>query len=461
MPSGESAPRLWIDVTTLVGWRGNPTGIVRVASELVRHWLTDLPAARLCAFDKHGGFRAVTPDELLRPAAPRSWRPWRIPRRDLDVVQRNARVRWYWIELRKLRWHLLKVFVSLYWLTRGAALFFIRRMPRVLAWPRSAGGSPRVIKSPFAPGDVVLVACAGWEPPEAKEDLFALHGTLGLRLAHIVYDITPVRHPQWCPPGFVGAFSEWLPGALRHSALVLTISEYSRRDLTAYAEEQGIEPPPMDVIRLGDEPGTDTSEEAAPGVAEGPFALFVSGVAPHKNHQLLVHVWRRLLERHGPDRVPALVLVGAAGFRGSELLLELHADRRLRGKVIHLAKANDRQLRWLYRRCLFTLYPSHYEGWGLPVAESLVHGKPCICSNAASLPEVGGGFADYHDPLDAPGCVRLVEQALFEPGWLQARAGRIGRDYRVTTWKDCAAQVARLLAERLGVKDAPRRRDAA
>jgi glycosyltransferase involved in cell wall biosynthesis len=119
--------------------------------------------------------------------------------------------------------------------------------------------------------------------------------------------------------------------------------------------------------------------------------------------------------------------------------------------VVHLARANDRQLRWLYRRCLFTLYPSHYEGWGLPVAEGMALGKFCICSGAASLPEVGGALAEYHDPLDGPGCLRLVEKALLEPGWLASREERVRREYRTTSWRDCASQSFDILVSHLGL----------
>ena len=119
---------------------------------------------------------------------------------------------------------------------------------------------------------------------------------------------------------------------------------------------------------------------------------------------------------------------------------------------MHLPKVNDRELRWLYRRCLFTLYPSHYEGWGLPVAESLIYGKHCICSNASSLPEVGGGLVDYHDPLDALGCQALIERTLFEPGWLSEREARIRREYRTTSWKDSHRQTMQILDRRLGLR---------
>jgi len=84
--------------------------------------------------------------------------------------------------------------------------------------------------------------------------------------------------------------------------------------------EREIVTPPVEVIRLGDEPGADQSEEAPELLADGrPFVLFVSSVSAHKNHQMLLHVWRRLAERHG-DALPTLALVGGTSYRGADLL---------------------------------------------------------------------------------------------------------------------------------------------
>src|SRR5262249_3341185 len=97
--------------------------------------------------------------------------------------------------------------------------------------------------------------------------------------------------------------------------------------------------------------------------------------------------------------------------------------------------------RWLYGRCLLSVYPSHYEGWGLPVAEALAHGKYCVASATSSLPEVGGGLADYADPLDLPAWQGLLERALFDPAFLAAREARGRAGFRPTAWADGARQI--------------------
>jgi glycosyltransferase involved in cell wall biosynthesis len=429
---------LWVDVTTLLGARGNATGIVRVVSQLARHWLADAAPVALCAFDRRSrAFRAVEPAELVRPRPVARGSP--APPAHLDAPSRMPGP--WEDEWSEAAWHLRQAAGGLRRVARSAAGAVARRALRLTS-PLMRKAAP----PPFAPGDAVFLPGAAWEQMEGPETLFALRKALGLHVIYLVYDLTPHRHPQWNQPRLTHAFESWLPKAIRCSTLLLTISEHSRQDLLAHGRENDLPMPPVEAIRLGDEPGEDDGEEAPPlpPWLGGPFALCVSNITLHKNQGLLLNVWRRLLERHG-ERAPGLLLVGRPSWRGEEVLRDLRADAGVSRRVVHLPHVNDRQLRWLYGRCLFTLYPSHYEGWGLPVAESLAHGKYCVCSGASSLPEVGGSFIDYHDPLDALGCLALVERAFLDPDWLARREARIRAEYQVTTWRDCARRARHVL----------------
>src|SRR5262249_11931898 len=86
-------------------------------------------------------------------------------------------------------------------------------------------------------------------------------------------------------------------------------------------------------------------------------------------------VWQRLLERHGTNLVPNLVFAGKIGWLVDELLDDLEASGYLNGKIILLRNLSDAELQQAYHSCLFTVFPSLSEGWGLPIAESLAHGK--------------------------------------------------------------------------------------
>ncbi|HVS34561.1 MAG TPA: glycosyltransferase family 1 protein, partial [Gemmataceae bacterium] len=322
-------------------------------------------------------------------------------------------------------------------LGRAAARLVLRRKDRLL----------------FRDGDVLFVPGASWDDYGAFDALARIKEKLRLSVVPIVYDVIPAKLPQVCQPLLPKLFDPWIRKLLAQSDLILTISRYSRGDLLSLAEELGVPAPPVEVIRLGDSPaGFDRAARPAalPPEVET-FALCVGTFEVRKNHWLLYHVWRRLIEQHG-ERTPPLVLAGRMGWAVKDLLQQIQTDPRVRDRIVILFDVTDEELSWLYRTCLFTLYPSFYEGWGLPVAESLAHGKHCICSNATSVPEVGGDLVDYHDPLDGMRCIELAQRALFEPGYREARENRIRREFRAATWDECTARIVPLMEQKLGVR---------
>ncbi len=126
------------------------------------------------------------------------------------------------------------------------------------------------------------------------------------------------------------------------------------------------------------------------------------------------------------------------------LLAELDQNNFLDGKLIWLGSKGglpDNTLHGLYRACLFTMFPSTYEGWGLPVSESLAHGKLCLASNASSIPEIGGDLIDYYAPDNLEECLELTEQAIFDPRYRAEKEERIRQEYRMPSWAECSQSI--------------------
>ena len=112
---------------------------------------------------------------------------------------------------------------------------------------------------------------------------------------------------------------------------------------------------------------------------------------------------------------------------------------------MHLPHAGDDELAWLYRNCAFTMYPSFYEGWGLPVSESLAYGKYCLASDTSSLPEAGAGLAGHLDPLDFVAWRDAVLALIRSPELLEAHETKIRDTYRPTTWAQSASRLREVL----------------
>ena len=131
----------------------------------------------------------------------------------------------------------------------------------------------------------------------------------------------------------------------------------------------------------------------------GDYVLFVSTIERRKNHELIYKIITRWVDM-GVDDFPTFIFVGMPGWGTQDLMKDISCDPRLKGKIHILNNMTDDELAYLYESSLFTVYPSLYEGWGLPIAESLTYGKFCIASDTSSMPEAGAGLIDLIEPLD-------------------------------------------------------------
>ena len=296
------------------------------------------------------------------------------------------------------------------------------------------------------PGDVLAVLGSPWSMPNYAIMLDTARRTHGMKVLLLAYDLIPVRHPEWCDAGLLWHFSHWLETCLPLCDVVLAISRSSARDLERYAASKGFAlPGPVGAIPIGTGFGSQLAVLTQAGAshlpAAGTYVLFVSTIEARKNHQLLFRVWRRLLEEMPAEQVPTLVFAGREGWLVADLMQQLRNVGWLGGKILHVDNPSDSELVQLYQGCLFTLFPSLYEGWGLPVTESLALGKPCIISNVTSLPEAGGTLARYFDPDDLADVARVIHETLADRAGLAAWEAQVKRDFRPVSWDESAKAI--------------------
>jgi glycosyltransferase involved in cell wall biosynthesis len=132
-------------------------------------------------------------------------------------------------------------------------------------------------------------------------------------------------------------------------------------------------------------------------------------------------------------------------YGSQDLLQQIAHDHQTRDKIVILHRTSDEELSWLYQNCLRTMYPSFYEGWGLPVSESLAYGKYCLASNSSSLPEAGAGLVNHLDPLDFAAWLEAVTELMRSPERLAAVEGLIRARYCPMTWERSAEVVVATL----------------
>jgi glycosyltransferase involved in cell wall biosynthesis len=296
---------------------------------------------------------------------------------------------------------------------------------------------PRRFDELVRPGDVIVSLGASWGFPDYMKHIVRAKRRYGIRFATLIYDMIPVENGSLVENRHVVQFRKWLQETIPNANVVFAISKYSRHALLEFAADCGWSLPRVQVVGLGADLSHGPVAESQRKLSfPQQYVLFVSTIEIRKNHRLLVRVWRRLLERHGADGVPTLIFAGQIGWMVDDLLEDLAASGYLGGKIEHMPDLSDEELGDAYRSCLFTVFPSFCEGWGLPIAESLAHGKFCVASNRTSIPEVGGDLIDYFDPSNDDDALAKIERLLFEPGYLTAREARLQAEYRPRTWAD-------------------------
>jgi glycosyltransferase involved in cell wall biosynthesis len=293
---------------------------------------------------------------------------------------------------------------------------------------------------------VMCLLGAAWVRVDYFHQLLALKRRFGTKFAMVVHDLIPIYARHTCDQGTTKVFEAFLRRALRHTDHFLCVSENTAKDLVRYARSLGLPEPSRNVTRNG----TSFAELLPPAAVEraprdpaaefpAPFVLFVSTIEGRKNHDLMFGVWRDMVSR-GID-VPTLVCIGRLGWKSENYIAQLVETNYLNGKIMVIQDVADRLLLDLYDRCLFTVFPSQYEGWGLPVGEALAQGKICVCSDRASLPEVAGECGVYIDIDDPQACCRRIERLIADAAMRQRLEKKISKEFRPISWESVAQRV--------------------
>jgi len=262
----------------------------------------------------------------------------------------------------------------------------------------------------------------------------------GLRIGVLVYDLIPLTHPEHTSEGTVAAFRQGLEEGAGLWDFALTISEFTAGELArqlAAIEAPAIPIRPMPLahrISPPDKPDALAFPAALRELQGQDYVLCVGTIESRKNHLALFQAWQILL-REGMEP-PPLVIVGRAGWRVTDLMEQLEATRFLGGRIRLVHGVSDPELEGLYRGCLFSIFPSFTEGWGLPVGESLALGKLCLAALEGATPEAAGGFAEPIDAFSPRDIAARVRHFVTDRAALAAAETRLRENFTPRGWPD-------------------------
>lgn len=291
----------------------------------------------------------------------------------------------------------------------------------------------------FRPGDWLLLCDASWNYPVWDGARAAQRA--GARVLVQVYDLIPLRHPEYGAPLLAWSFSRWLDRMVPIADAIVCNSAATVEDLRAYAGERRWPLPPLGYFRLGsDIPVRKDAQPVRPELQRmtgdgAPCFAAVGSIEARKNYRLLLAAFERLWAEGHDLR---LVLVGRHGGGCDDLVAAMQSHPEKGRRFLPLFDASDAEVDHVYSACRALVFPSLAEGFGLPLVEARTRGALVIASDLPvfrELADEGVLIFGRHEAQE------LVDRLL--------EAGASGRPQRVApmasfTWKDSARQLMEL-----------------
>lgn len=426
------AERMILDISTIARWRGPAVGILRVQQALAHFALEHRPDIVLSVYDNAAGsFCAVNPrwaEHVVGWSGAIGRRHGRLtsfiptPYTLVDALDRLRLA--YGGE-------------TLSYIVKAAQrlVLLMRRRRRGIVPYAIAVGPPLAL----SPRDVVIATGSEWALKDAAK-IAALKKQFGFRYVVMCYDIIALVFPQYFPPEHVAAFRRYWNQIFPLADRILVNSRTVARDIADYCGRNGLRFAEPELVPLGFEVTLRAATMPLPtSLQAGRYILFVSTIEPRKGHGMLIRVWQRLVAANVAQRAGfKLVFVGRRGW-GVNAVLDQIADKDFcGGTLVHLAEVDDGTLASLYGGAAFCVYPSLYEGFGLPVIEAFSLGKAVIASSGGALPETVGRFAPCLDPNDEDAWFETLKQWIQDPEIRRPYEAIIGAEFSWPTWEEAA-----------------------
>ncbi len=266
-----------------------------------------------------------------------------------------------------------------------------------------------------------------------------------------IHDCIHLRFPQYLPNRLAYAYARsslWI--ATHRSNRVLTVSEASKRDILRYFS---IPEAKIDVIynaideRFGETPTPDEIARVRERYQlNAPYVLYAGNIKPHKNLERLIEAFHTLRQDSDLEHVKLLIIIGDEISKYASLRRAVH-KYKLHKHVRFFGFVPDKTLAVLYRLARVFVFPSLYEGFGLPPLEAMASGTPVITSNVSSLPEVVGDAALLIDPLDPRAIADAMRKVLMDSDLRETLRQKGFERVREFSWERSVRRVREIYGE--------------
>lgn len=231
----------------------------------------------------------------------------------------------------------------------------------------------------------------------------------------------------------------WTEYSVHNASRIIAVSKATKKDVMSH---YGIDDKSIEVVYNGFEKDIELEQAIPPTPpVKPPYVLYVGTIQPRKNINTLIRAFTLFNKTHPEYN---LVITGKKGWLFDEIFKEAR-DLYLNNKIVFTGFVSDEELVYLYQHAFCFVLPSLYEGFGIPLLESMSFGAPAISSYAASLPEVGGEAALYFDPLDQKDLAGKLEMLHTDKKLRRDLIQKGTERIKQFSWTTCAQNTLRVL----------------
>jgi len=428
--------KVYFDITDLIVWPGNLTGIQRVSFNLALKLKDELPNAEFVKYDKFNN--KIIKANLNEIGYYNKLTSKTFNQKVAYSESQNFKSKFKQSKIYKIGKEILPLFIKKIIVKIFKIIAF--RVKKINDF-RLSSKNKLVEEIIINKGDTYLLTSANdnWNLEGVILYLKKHKKTTDFKVIHVIYDLIPVNFSQFFGSNgdFSKQYTRYLLEIIDLCGSFVTISQSVKNNLLDFIDDMKLESKPIKVIRLGDEINHNLNYDQVFKENDEPYILSVGTFEVRKNYSLIYMAYK-LAELKKID-LPKIIIVGKFGWLVNDLNYLIEYDSSLKNRIELKHSVSDEELDLLYKNCLFTVYPSIYEGWGLPIAESLAYGKLCLSSNTSSMPEIAGDLIEYFNPYDANELLNKINLYLNKKE-LEKKEQLIKDKYTITTWNQTAKQ---------------------
>ncbi|WP_295421170.1 glycosyltransferase family 1 protein [Sulfurovum sp.] len=253
-----------------------------------------------------------------------------------------------------------------------------------------------------------------------------------LRPVYFIHDLIPIRYPEYAGSGEEKRHTDRLKHVLAYAHGIIVNSHDTLEDIKLFAKEEERKMPPALVAHLGMSSDIRRHRDE---ILNSDYFVMLGTIEPRKNHWLMLHIWRDMVVSLG-EHAPKLVIIGQEGWDSRHVIHMLTQSHKLKDHVIYDRSCSDTKLSQYLTHAKALLFPSFYEGYGIPLLEAISIGTPVIASDLPVFRELANNIPEYLNPLDVNAWAEMIIGYSQKDSKRRDAQLRRMKDFKPYVWKE-------------------------